>query len=398
MIVSLRRERIVWLALFIVVITVITWKSNLLGTSETLIEYEPPLHPPNDENVVVTVRPPQETTGTVIDTDTDTESPPSTPAGSSDKPPAIGPFTLVPEGAHSPGFTLLDNLYLWKGTFYVITSDVSKFPPLANMISVPRPLAENVDLTPTDQEMQFLSPYEVESTLGKQAIRIEGLSVVVYDPPEFMSHLYHWWGEVILGAWRILSFEGAKTNEVLTPRRFLLPFSVKGAFRDHAKVDGPLMRAAWPNAQIEESDYWDDMIALNATVVFERVMLINRPAAHRHPWSNRWFKMIAGTMNVTVPDDFWAPIRNTIVTNILGYLPTPASGVEQPLRKPPLVTYVSRQSAGSRRLLTKDHEALLSAFADLEAQGVCEFREAQMENLSLREQVELVARSTVSVV
>ncbi|KAG6856928.1 hypothetical protein H0H87_012179 [Tephrocybe sp. NHM501043] len=403
MIVTVRRDRILWLALFIVLVTILTWKTDFLGTSETLIDYEPPLRPPgtpNDREVIVTPASPQKTTG--INTDIEPDSPPSTPAVSSDldkvdPPPAIGPYTAIPEGAHSPGFTLLDNLYLWNGTFYLITSDVSKFPAVADMISVPRELAENVDLTPTQQEMQFLGGDDVESTLGKHAIRIEGLSVIVYDPPQFLSHLYHWWGEIILGAWRILSFEGAKSKEVLTPRRFLLPAR---AFRDAAGINGPLMRAAWPNAQIEESDYWSDMIALNATLVFERVMLISRPAAHRHPWGNRWFKMIAGTMNITVPDAFWAPLRETILTNLLGQVPEPdrepkmVPGTSEPSPKP-LVTYVSRQSAGTRRLQTKDHEALLSVFADLEAQGVCEFREARMEEMSLKEQVELAARSTI---
>lgn len=41
------------------------------------------------------------------------------------------------------------------------------------------------------------------------------------------------------------------------------------------------MRAAFPRASIEESDYWQDLIKLNTTVVFERVMLVNRHAAHQ---------------------------------------------------------------------------------------------------------------------
>lgn len=57
-------------------------------------------------------------------------------------------------------------------------------------------------------------------------------------------------------------------------------FSDKGEWRDGAGVDGPLMRAAFPHAAIEQSDYWQDLIKLNTTVVFERVMLVNRKAAH----------------------------------------------------------------------------------------------------------------------
>jgi protein O-GlcNAc transferase len=46
-------------------------------------------------------------------------------------------------------------------------------------------------------------------------------------------------------------------------------------------MDGPLMRAAFPFASIEKSDYWQDLLDLNVTVVFDRVMLVNRHTAHR---------------------------------------------------------------------------------------------------------------------
>ena len=41
------------------------------------------------------------------------------------------------------------------------------------------------------------------------------------------------------------------------------------------------MRAVFPGAAIEKSDYWKDLIKLNTTVVFERSMIINRDTAHR---------------------------------------------------------------------------------------------------------------------
>ncbi|KAG6901923.1 hypothetical protein C0995_006634 [Termitomyces sp. Mi166 len=433
--ISPRRGRIAFVVVFIVVVAVLTWKNDFLWTSETLVEYESPLRPPAAE-VIVTIPPSQTTTPVDADSNANIEKAgPELPNKSTqsngqavDPSSVIGPFTVIPEGAYSPGFTLLDNLYLRNGTFYAITKDVSKFPPLADMISAPRELGENVDTTPTNKQMQFLSADNVESILGKHAIRIEGLSIVVYDPPQFMTHLYHWWGEIILGAWRILSFEGGKTKEVPMPRRFLLPFSVKGKFRDPAGVNAPLMRAAWPSAQIEESDYWEDLITLDATVVFDRLMLINRPAAHRQyvdvdpllplslpsvpslldpsrsvvltnfasPMGGRWNKMIAGTMDITVADNFWEPLRKTIVSNLVGHLPSPepTHGAQESLPKP-LVMYVSRQRANSRRLAVKDHEALLGALRNLEEQGVCEFREARMEEMSLREQVELAARSTI---
>ncbi|GLB38985.1 putative protein of unknown function (DUF563) [Lyophyllum shimeji] len=201
----------------------------------------------------------------------------------------------------------------------------------------------------------FLGPDDVESTLGKHTIRVEGLSVIVYDSPQFFSHYYHWWGEIILGAWRILA---------LKERRRRKRSSQRGS-------------ATVLYASIEESDYWNDHIKLNATVVFDRVLLINRPAAHRH----RGREMVQndrGTMNITVPTDFWAPIRQTLVQNILGYVPEP-----------------EEHTQGSAVDAPKTTANRWSRLADLEAEGVCEFHEARMEAMSLREQIELPARSTI---
>lgn len=60
-----------------------------------------------------------------------------------------------------------------------------------------------------------------------------------------------------------------------------LQFAGGGKWRDNAGVDGPLMRAVFPYASIEESDHWEDLLKLDVTVVFDRAMIINRDTAHR---------------------------------------------------------------------------------------------------------------------
>jgi protein O-GlcNAc transferase len=52
-----------------------------------------------------------------------------------------------------------------------------------------------------------------------------------------------------------------------------------GKWRDKAGIDGPLMRAAFPQAAIEERDQWLDLTRLNSTIVFDRALIINRKAA-----------------------------------------------------------------------------------------------------------------------
>jgi hypothetical protein len=125
-----------------------------------------------------------------------------------------------------------------------------------------------------------------------------------------------------------------------------------------------------------------------------------------------WFKMIASAMSVNPVPDFFEPIRRTVITNLLGYFPVldeqgavtsiAASSVDDDVRIDdilsdlPIVTYVSRQGGAWRRLGDEYHEGLVQALNDLEREGVCKVNVARLETMDLKEQVALVARSTVS--
>ncbi|KAJ7129079.1 hypothetical protein C8R46DRAFT_1363306 [Mycena filopes] len=319
---------------------------------------------------------------------------PHWPPASAEEDPSDLRHTTIPSGAHVHGFTVLDNIYLRNGTFYVVTANRSTFPPRDRLLSRPIDLG-NKDMEPTDEQLQFISPEEATAVLGPCITRTEGFSVVVYDSAQFMKHYYHWFGEIILGFWRVYSHISLDPDRAPTalpfPRRFILPFIENEEWRDKAGVDGPLMRAAFPAAAIEQSAYWKDLVKLGTTIVFERIILVNRDRAHKHPFGSVWFKMIAGAMNVSAPTDFWAPVRTSLRRNTLGAVPLPENAIGRPL-----VTYISRQGGG-RRLVQADHEALVAALRALEAEGVCEFQMAAMERISLREQIELVSRSTILV-
>ena len=175
------------------------------------------------------------------------------------------------------------------------------------------------------------------------------------------------------------------------------------------------MRAGFPLASIDRADFWKDLIALNRTFVFERAMIISRTGAHHRyvkivlrrlcklnyiytsPLSNEWLKMISSTMNVTVPEHFWEPLREQLVTNTIGYLPVMDNAgvvVSSPKSSAPVVTYISRQRTG-RRLVAEDHDGLIGALKELEAEGLCELNVAIMETMTFAQQIESVARSTV---
>lgn len=104
-------------------------------------------------------------------------------------------------------------------------------------------------------------------------------------------------------------------------------------------------------------------------------------------------------MNLKVPGDFWEPIRAATVRNTVGYVPILNSrGVviapPEAVSNKPIVTYISRQGGG-RKLLPADHDSLVEALEELEWDGLCDVHIPMMEKMSLKEQIELVAKSTV---
>jgi protein O-GlcNAc transferase len=61
----------------------------------------------------------------------------------------------------------------------------------------------------------------------------------------------------------------------------------------------------------------------------------------------------------------------------------------------PLVVYISRQT-GRRSLSDAAHADLVRALKQLEKEGVCRVHVSKMESLSIKEQIKLVAKATVS--
>ncbi|KIM38055.1 hypothetical protein M413DRAFT_448087 [Hebeloma cylindrosporum] len=308
--------------------------------------------------------------------------------------------TTLPGGAPAPGFTIFDRLYIWNGTMFAVTSNPRAFPQIRYILSQPKEQREGNNLEPTSREMQIITPAEAAPFLGERAVVIEGMTFILYDTSQFMAHYYHWWGEIILGAMRIystLSLVPGVRSPLPDPSRFILPNIPDHEWRDRAGVNGPLMRAAFPSTSIERMDFWQDLVDLNQTFVFERAMIVSRSAAHRSPLSTLWYKMISSTMNVTVPTHFWEPLRQRLVLNTVAYLPVMNSAgavISNPPSQLPIVTYISRQGGG-RRLTRESHDGLVKSLNEMSNQGLFELHILRMETLTFSQQVEAVARSTI---
>jgi hypothetical protein len=115
------------------------------------------------------------------------------------------------------------------------------------------------------------------------------------------------------------------------------------------------------------------------------------------PLATLWYKMISSSMNVTVPKNFWEPVRLRVVENTIGYVPVMNSAgvvMSAPKSSAPIVTYISRQN-GVRSFAQEAHDGLIVALRKLEEEGICQFDVVAMEDLAFSEQVEIVARTTV---
>lgn len=326
--------------------------------------------------------------------------------------------------AWSDGFTMFDTLYLKNGTFYAVTTHPQDFPPRDHIMT--GALYGSIDTEPdidASESIQYISPAQAKNILGDVATVISGVTFFIADPPQFLTHFYHFWGEIILGAWRVyatlaLSTDSTALDRLPLPDRFIMPYvEHQDGWRDPAGINGPFMRLAFPRASINKADLWKDWVKMGTTMAFERSMIINRRAAHKSPLGTTFFKMIGGTAAVNAPTHFWEPVRQSLTKTLFGYipkvssdgkplvapnfkelapsLPSPSSP-EHTVELKPIVTYISRQRT-SRRLLAQDHEGLVKALRALEEEGLCEVRMPVMERLTLPEQMAEIASSTIMV-
>lgn len=104
-------------------------------------------------------------------------------------------------------------------------------------------------------------------------------------------------------------------------------------------------------------------------------------------------------MAVQVHDGFWEPIRRSMLSYVVGYVAdldlwgrVLAPSIAQ--SRVPVVTYISRQDTG-RRLTDESHLSLVEALKELEREGICEVNIPQMEKLNVKQQLEMMGRTTV---
>ncbi|KAK7008236.1 hypothetical protein R3P38DRAFT_3403195 [Favolaschia claudopus] len=220
----------------------------------------------------------------------------------------IAPTTLL---THAPGWTVLENLYMSNGTFFIVTDTPQDFPKIRFMISKPLILentANNIAARePTPDDMAFLTVEEANERWGEvrpgrknRISTVGGNTVLVNDPDQFLGHYYHFVGELFFGIQAIWygtfssSFNRFNSNPTPNPsaidalppiHRVIFARASSIAWRDFPGFNYYFLRAAFPSTTVEVEDDWEDRAEITATGKrawrFPLLLLTDRSASNR---------------------------------------------------------------------------------------------------------------------
>ncbi|KAK4688610.1 hypothetical protein P7C73_g1504, partial [Tremellales sp. Uapishka_1] len=353
---------------------------------------------------------------------------------------------------HAPGWTIMDKLYVFNGSFYVVTSDErSAWPELRLMTSTGLPAnnepGNGEAREPKGNEIIFITPLRATQLWGPRVYKMKGMTWLFNDG-QFIDHYYHFAAELLLGTWRTYAsmdsyiLPSGETNLPPPERIWFLHQSADewlafvrsdlGPEADETRRDNPrfnptLMFALFPSiSMLYPSDFGDLANSTSSSVpkayILEKALLADRSAAFRGEWTGPTARTVASALHVGITSRWWwEPIRRQVLRfsgvselvinrNLEGYgaidpatinqphLAGPDLAHLEPLAPPgdyaPVVTYISRQSS-RRRLTPESHAELVAALEERSAKFGWELVIVEAEKMTKEEQFALAGRTTI---
>ncbi|KAJ3716588.1 hypothetical protein C8R42DRAFT_645243 [Lentinula raphanica] len=269
---------------------------------------------------------------------------------------------------HVPGWTILDSLYMHNGTYYVVTSNPPTVPPQTDydpqkspFLHLPPPkaiLSKGYDVygarggmgnepmrVPDEHDLRYVSTAEFQNLFGIDVAANEdteewrvhtvpGLTFILNDSPQFITHYYHFCAELWFGVWRTYASLGGG-HKLPPPTRVLFPNLDSAHWRDYANMNQLFMRSLLPSTQMLFSHDWYDWVSLSnvhqATsesrddggimkgkpILFPRVLIADRSAAMPAFNYQRFQRTAAVPFGLLIPHgeergDWWSPVRDAI--------------------------------------------------------------------------------------
>ena len=151
-----------------------------------------------------------------------------------------------------------------------------------------------------------------------------------------------------------------------------------------------VLRSVFPSINIEYSADWQDRVDMGRPLILDRVIFSDRSAAMKGAAYLRTRRPAAEAFALPGSTHWWSTVRNAV---------TKYGGMDAELEQAskPVITYISRQEWGRRKLIQEDHEKLVQELYKLRDEYGVEVNVVSMDKLSHTEQFRLAARSTVSI-
>ncbi|KAJ7761546.1 hypothetical protein DFH07DRAFT_421165 [Mycena maculata] len=350
---------------------------------------------------------------------------------------------------HAPGWTLFSNLYMSNDTFYIVSNTPSDYPEIRLMTSTPLEAINNPEniaaREPTRYSMAFLTPFEAQRRWGEdvrsgrknRVLSVDGNTVLVNEPRQFLRHFYHLVAELFFGVQAFWhgAFSASSSDPdreyMLGPHpapppihRVIFARSNADGWRDGPGFNAYFMRAAFPGTTVEVQEDWEDRVTTTSSGSrawhFPLLLLTDRSASHRGPICGSQTQRIAAEAVEAMRSKdqlvgarvggWWEPVRSAVLRFAGADLAPPdnneqvvlsgdvAKGDQKlPMPSKIVITYISRQSAGNRKLTSESHAGLVSALEELvKRKGPSwELNVMEAERMTKDEQLQVIARTTI---
>ncbi|KIK36942.1 hypothetical protein CY34DRAFT_810851 [Suillus luteus UH-Slu-Lm8-n1] len=301
--------------------------------------------------------------------------------------------------SHVPGWTIFDNLFVLNGTVFVVTDFPSSIPDRLTITSTAVDIFNGEDAvnsrTPGNREMQIISTDQAQRLFGSSAESMDGVTWLVNDPPQFITHYYHWSAELFFGFWRTYSSLDTAIDEMgksTLPalRRIFFAHADADHWRDYALMNQWVLRSAFPSLTTEYSYEWEDRAAMGRPMMLDRVIFTDRAAAMQGHHFLSTGRTASEPSALPGSAHWWSTIRANVV-RVCGLDPNVVGDMAQT----PVITYISRQEWGRRMLKQEDHDRLVEELYKLRDLYGYEVNVVSMDRLSRAEQFALAARTTI---
>ncbi|KAF8887589.1 hypothetical protein BD779DRAFT_1527080 [Infundibulicybe gibba] len=257
---------------------------------------------------------------------------------------------------HAPGYTVLDNVFLFNKTVYIVTDKPESLPPLSSIVAT---------TVPGLNTWQIISTGEAMETIGSYGGVVGGVTWMSADISPQNSTLFALWRTY---SSLDTSIDAQGRTTLSPPRRIFFPhtrvfsdprppFSKHWIRRVRADVGFHpwLAKAAFPHLTSLFMEDWEDYHLMEVPFLMERIVVADTRAAAKSIHLGQ--PPFSPPFELDVSEHWWEPIRRTLTS----YLDIDEASSKK------VITYLHRQGEGSGPTLEDaNHEALVNALKKME--------------------------------